>query len=135
MPDGFEHRIEELFAEYERRRSGLSELQQRMEAIRGTALSKRRELSVTAAHNGVVTEIRFLTGAYKRMPPQELAALLMETIAEAKDAAAEQAAEVLTPLLPPGIDPKALAGGRLGADDLVPPRPRIPQVVREHLRS
>ena len=66
----FTTRIESLFQEYERQRSSLGEMQQKMRAISATATSQRREVAVTVGQNGVLTDVQFPTSAYKRMTPQ-----------------------------------------------------------------
>ncbi|MBO4161967.1 MULTISPECIES: YbaB/EbfC family nucleoid-associated protein [Micromonospora] len=130
----FDERVEKLFAEYERQRSGLTDLQERMGKVRGSATSPRREVTVTVGQNGVLTEIGFPTGAYRRMTPTELQATIMQTFAEAKEQVMEQAAEVIGPLLPDGMDVARMVRGEAGPDMYLPPEgPRLTSGVRRLL--
>lgn len=129
----FSARIEGLFEEYGRQRSSLGELQQKMREISVTATSQRREVAVTVGQNGVVTDIQVLTGAYRRMTPKELSAVLMAVYTDAKEQAMVQAAEVLKPFLPDGMDAGALVRGTAGAEAHFPVEPRLAGSVREML--
>jgi DNA-binding protein YbaB len=129
----FNERIEHLFQEYERQRSSLTTMQQKMREISASATSPRREVTVTVGQNGVVTDVTFPTGAYKRLTPAELTAVIMQTYAEAKEQVMELAAEVLAPVLPEGMDAHALVRGTAGAETFLPAEPRMATSVREFL--
>ncbi|BCJ67306.1 YbaB/EbfC family nucleoid-associated protein [Polymorphospora rubra] len=130
----FDDRIATLFAEYERQRDSVKELQERMSRVKASATSPRREVTVTVGQNGVLTDISFPTGAYRRMPPAELQATIMQTFAEAKEQVMEQAAELLAPLLPAGMNAAKMVRGEAGVDMYLPPEgPRMSQGVRELL--
>jgi DNA-binding protein YbaB len=126
-------RIEDLYEQYQQQRQGLGELQRRMQAIAVTAWSPRRELSVTVGYTGVVSDISFPNSNYRRLAPQELSAMLMRAIADAKEQAAVEAAEILTPLMPAGLNAKDLVSGRYTVEQLVPAEPQFPPVVAEQL--
>ncbi|MEU1755719.1 YbaB/EbfC family nucleoid-associated protein [Micromonospora matsumotoense] len=127
----FDDRVEKLFAEYERQRSGLTALQERMRKVRGSATSPRREVTITVGQNGVLTDISFPSGAYRRMTPTELQATIMQTFAEAKEQVMEQSAEVIAPLLPEGMDAARMVRGEAGPDMYLPPGgPRLTSGVR-----
>ncbi|GAA0389172.1 hypothetical protein GCM10009541_35280 [Micromonospora gifhornensis] len=127
----FNARIEGLFEEYERQRTSLSELQEKMRGISTTATSQRREVVVTVGQNGVLTDIQFPTSGYRRMTPKELASVIMATYADAREQAMVQAAEVLKPFLPDGLDAGALVRGTAGAEAYFPTEPRMATSVRE----
>jgi DNA-binding protein YbaB len=130
----FDDHIEDLFAEYEQQRSSLTELQERMKAISGSASSPRKEVTVTVGQNGVMTDISFPTSAYKRMSPTELQATIMQTFAEAKEEVMDKAAAALAPILPEGMDAAAMVRGKAGVDMFLPPEgPRMTSGVREML--
>lgn len=129
----FNTRIESLFQEYEHQRSSLSEMQQKMRGISATATSPRREVTITVGQNGVVTDIQFPTGAYKRMTPKELRSVLLAAYTDAKEQAMGQATEVLKPFLPDGMDAGALVRGTAGAEAYFPTEPRMVTSVREML--
>jgi hypothetical protein len=129
----FNERIERLFEQYKQQRDGLGALQRKMQAIAVTTVSPRREVSVTVGHGGVVSDVSFPTAAYRRLAPNELTALIMETMNAAKEQAQDQAAAIIAPILPAGLNAKDLVGGRVSPDTLMPPEPRMANSVREQL--
>jgi DNA-binding protein YbaB len=129
----FNARIENLFAEYDRQRSSLAEMQQKMREVSATATSPRREVSVTVGQNGVITDVQFTGSAYRRMTPKELSAAVLAAYADAKEQVMAQAAEVLRPFLPDGMDAGALVRGTAGAEVYFPTEPRLATSVREML--
>ena len=129
----FNERIEHLFQEYERQRSSLTAMQQQMREISGSATSPRREVTVTVGQNGVLTDVTFPTGAYKRLTPAELTAVIMQMYAEAKEQIVQKTAELLAPVLPEGMDAQALARGTADTDTFLPAEPRMATSVREFL--
>ncbi|UQU64516.1 YbaB/EbfC family nucleoid-associated protein [Couchioplanes caeruleus] len=129
----FNQRIEHLFEEYERQRSSLTTMQQKMREISVSATSPRREVTVTVGQNGTLTDVTFPTGAYKRLTPAELTAVILQTYAEAKEQVVQQTAELLAPVLPEGMDAQQLARGTAGADMFLPAEPRMATSVREFL--
>jgi DNA-binding protein YbaB len=129
----FNERIEGLFEEYQRQRNSLTELQEKMRALTATATSPRREVSITVGQNGVMTDIRFPTGAHKRLAPADLTELIMTTYTEAKENVMQQAAATLAPMLPDGMDAQALVRGTAGTDAYLPKEPRMATSVREML--
>jgi hypothetical protein len=128
-------RLEDLYEDYRERRSGLGELQRRMQAVSATAVSARREVSVTVGYSGVVTDVSFPTGAYRRLAPKELADLLLRTMGEARDSAVVDAAAIMEPLMPAGMSASDLLRGDMDAMEMVPPEPRLPPSVLDHLRG
>jgi DNA-binding protein YbaB len=106
-----------------------------MREISATATSARREVSVTVKHTGGVTDIKFTGSGYRRLAPNELSSLIMATINDAKDQAADAAAGLLAPLLPSGMNARDVVAGKLGVEALAPAAgPRLPQAVREQLQ-
>jgi hypothetical protein len=122
-----------LRAEYERRRAGLADLQRQLAGLTATVVSKRREVSVTVGNQGVITELKFPTSAYRRLAPNELAALLTRTISEARENMLDQMAGIMAPMLPPELNAKDLLTGALSAEEIVPDEPGMPPLVREKL--
>ena len=43
--------VEDILEQYQRQRSGLADLQRRMQAVTATVVSPRRDLSVTVGHS------------------------------------------------------------------------------------
>jgi hypothetical protein len=129
----FSERIENLFEQYRRQRDGLGALTRRMKEIRATSTSPRREVEVTVGHNGAITNLRFPSGAYKRMTPKELAEIILATIDSAKSLAHDQTAEILGPLLPTGMNARDLVSGKLEPGVLMPEQPNLTNHLREQL--
>ncbi|WP_406077935.1 YbaB/EbfC family nucleoid-associated protein [Micromonospora sp. NBC_00858] len=129
----FNDRIESLLEEYQRQRNSLTEMQQKMRELSASVTSPRREVTVTVGQNGVVTDIRFPTGAYKRLTPADLTTVILETYAEAKEQVLAQATAILAPMLPDGVDAGALVRGTAGTDAYLPAEPRMATSVREIL--
>lgn len=126
-------RIEQLFEEYQRKRDTLAETQRQMSAISATASSPRREVTITVGQNGVLTDVQFANSAYRRMSPTDLSAAILSTYTDAKEDAMRQAADILAPLLPDGVDASALVRGKAGPDAFLPAEPRLATSVREIL--
>ncbi len=129
----YSDRIEGLFQEYEKQRNSLTEMQAKMSALSATAMSPRREVSVTVGQNGVLNDVQFPSGAHKRLATADLTRLILETYAEAKEQVMNQAAELLAPMLPDGLDAQKLVRGQAGADAFMPKQPRMVTSVREML--
>lgn len=128
-------RVEQIFQEYQRQHAVFTDLHRQIQAISVTAASPRREVEVTVDHSGKVTGIDFTGSAYKRLAPKELSELIMRTLEDAKEQAADQSAELLTPVMPEGLNARDLVSGRLGIDKLAPADgPRLPRIVREQLQ-
>ncbi|MET0491506.1 MAG: YbaB/EbfC family nucleoid-associated protein [Actinoplanes sp.] len=130
-----DHRLETMFEEYQRQRVTLTELHQKIRAISVTASSARREIDVTVNHGGSITDITFNGTGYRKLAPKDLSALILRTVADAKEKAAAESAELLAPLMPSGLNARELLAGRLDLDKLAPADgPRLPQIVREQLQ-
>jgi DNA-binding protein YbaB len=133
MPEVDRHKVEMLREEYERQVSGLADMRQRMSEISATAVSPRRELSVTVGPQGMITELKFLTGAYRRLAKNELSELVTHTIADARAKLNEQMAELMAPIMP-GTNLKAMLNGEMSAENLAPDESKLPPLLREHLK-
>ncbi|WP_405060773.1 WXG100 family type VII secretion target [Kribbella sp. NBC_01505] len=103
-----------LEEQYRRQFAELHETQRRLREISCTATAPRQEVVVTAGHGGVVQEIKFPNGTYKRMAPAELASAVLKTITDAQQQASRAAADVIAPSLPPGVDAQKLFAGDPG---------------------
>ncbi|WP_305785766.1 YbaB/EbfC family nucleoid-associated protein [Symbioplanes lichenis] len=130
----FNERIESLFEEYQRQRNSLTEMQEKMRSLTASATSPRREVTVTVGQNGVLTDIKFPSGAHKRLTPADLTELILATYNEAKEDVTQQAAATLAPMLPDGMDAQALVRGTAGTDAFLPKEPRMATSVREILK-
>ena len=134
MTEYADRQIEQVLDDYQRQHSVMGEIHRQLQALTASAVSPRRELEVTVKHTGGVVSITFNGTAYRRMAGKELSALLMRTIATATEKAAAEAAELIAPTLPLGMDAQALMRGKVSFDALAPGSgPRMYSAVREQL--
>jgi hypothetical protein len=129
----YDRQIEELTAEYRRRRAQAGELRRKIGEISGCATAPREVVKVTVGAQGEVRAVEFPTGAYKRMAPAELAGTLMATIGEARDKALAAVGELMTPELPRGLNIVDLLQGKADLPGALPAEPAIPDAVREYV--
>ncbi|MFD9698142.1 YbaB/EbfC family nucleoid-associated protein [Lentzea sp. NPDC059081] len=123
--------LEQLMSQYQRQMAEVKETQRKLREISCTATAPRRALTVTVTHGGAVSDIKFPSGAYKRMAPAELASVLLKTITEAQQLARQAAAEVVAPTLPPGMDAQKLFSGEVDIHSLLKPEPELQDVTRD----
>lgn len=90
MSSGFEAAINEMMAEIEKQKEEMNRLQQRMNDVTGKATSTKKQLSVVVDARGELTELKFHGQSYRNMAATELSAMIMETIAKARQAAQAQ---------------------------------------------
>ncbi|SDM81315.1 YbaB/EbfC family nucleoid-associated protein [Allokutzneria albata] len=126
--------FEHLIARYREQYEALRETQQRLREISCTATAPRQAVSVTAGHGGVIKDVKFPTGAYKRMAPNELAAAVLGAITEAQNLATAEAAEAVAPSLPEGVDARRLFAGEVDLQTLLAPEPHLSDTVRDVLK-
>lgn len=72
-------------------------------------------------HSGTVTGLQFSGTAYRRLTPQELADLIMQTMTDAREQVIDQAAEIMSAVLPPAMDARAMLRGDFQPQDLFTP--------------
>ena len=118
MPSSHTEQLDQLLTQFQQQQRAMVEIQQRLREIRVTVTAPRRVVSVTVGHGGHVTDVKLPTAAYKKMPPVELAGVLTETIANAQRKAADEAAALMAPHMPPGLDAKAMFAGELDIEAL-----------------
>jgi DNA-binding protein YbaB len=124
----------DLLHHYEEQRNQATAIQDKLNNISHTATSPRREVTVTAGHGGTLLTITFPTSAYKRLTPTELTTAITTTYNEARNKANDQAAQILQPLLPHGLNAHALIAGQAKPEDLIPDGPQLPPTIREALQ-
>lgn len=130
MPDS---PYEDLLRLYQEQRSALATTQRLLAEISCTATAPRQVVAVTAGNAGGILDVRFPTGVYKRMAPRELAAVVLRTVRDAQDLAAGEAAQLLAPTLPTGVDVGRLLRGELDLQSLLPERPQLQDETRDQL--
>ena len=111
MSSGFESMINDMMAELEKQRDDLARLQAGLASVSATATSPKRQVSVTVDARGGVTELKFLSQAYRSMSGTELASTIVATISDAQRQVRERLAEQAGQGGPPGATPADLANG------------------------
>jgi DNA-binding protein YbaB len=132
MPD-YDQMIEELTAEYQRRRARTGELRQQIAGITATATAPRNTVKVTVGAQGDVRDIEFPAGAYKRMAPAELTSALLETIAEAKEKAQEKLKELMAGETSNASRLVDIVTGKAEMPNMQSADPPMPDTVRDYL--
>ncbi|WP_306750423.1 YbaB/EbfC family nucleoid-associated protein [Saccharothrix yanglingensis] len=135
MPSSHTEQLDQLLTQFQEQQRAMVEIQRRLREIRVTATAPRKVVSVTVGHGGHVTDVKFPTAAYKKMPPAELAGVLVDTIADAQRKAADEAAALMAPQMPPGLDAKAMFSGELDVEAFTPPESGLPEPLRAVLRT
>lgn len=116
--------LEEALAAYQRRREELATLQGELREVTGKATAPRQVVSVTVGQRGELTELRFPTNAYKNMTPAELSSTILKTFEEARNEALSRSAELMTPLMPSGMDVEGVLRGKVDLMSMLPKEPR-----------
>lgn len=103
--------VDRLMAEYRRSREQLASVHRALAMLSVSESSRDGAITVTVGANGVPTGIDLHEETYRHYRPQRLAETIVRLTTAAAARAAEQAARILEPVLPPGTDPKALLAG------------------------
>lgn len=112
------NQVEQAFAELERKRAALARVQRDLANTSTTATSKNRAVSVTVNSRGDITELKFVTGAYRAMAPTELAQLIVDTIAAARTESMTNSAQMFRDLLPENTPLLDMLDGKVDLDSL-----------------
>lgn len=133
MSTPYDQGIEDLLALYRRQREQAAETRRRINEVSGTATAPRQSVKVTVSANGEVTAVEFPTGAYRRMAPKELSEAVLTALAQAREKALEQVAELTSLGLPPGVGVGDLLRGEADPTALLPADPTMPDSVRDYI--
>jgi DNA-binding protein YbaB len=124
-----DEQIEQLVSQYREQRAKVGDVQRRIAEVSSTVTAPRQVVEVVVSGQGAVTAIRFPTGAYKRMPPKELADVLLAALSAARGRSVAAVAALMAEQLPAGGIPDGFrTGGGKPSDDLP-----MADVVREYL--
>ena len=134
---GAQHAVDELVDEYRRMREDARDLQRRLTQLGATATSQRQTVVVHVGPQGELTGLEFPSGAHKRLPPKELADLIVATAADARRQVMAQAAELLTTSMPDvmsGLDVSALLSGQAEVADAMPDGGRVAGPAADYIQ-
>jgi DNA-binding protein YbaB len=93
-------RADELMAQFERMRSGVGDLQQRLKAVNATVTSDDGFVTVTVGPRGQVVKVEFDPRIYRRPNSKELSATVTDTIRRATEKAMADVEELMRPFVP-----------------------------------
>jgi DNA-binding protein YbaB len=114
MTSPYQDQIDAAMAQFQQQRARLRDTRAEMEKLTASASSKDHLVTVVVGPAGEVREIRFSRTDYARMAPAELAAVLVETIAKAREKAAAEVRKGFEGLAGFGADLRdSLAGGEV----------------------
>lgn len=95
------NRLDDVFGQYQRLRSGLDDLQEELSEVRATARSDDGLVTVTVDQRGQLVDLRLDRRVYREMTPDELSAAVVTVTGRAVLAATDQVAELMSECLPP----------------------------------
>jgi DNA-binding protein YbaB len=109
--DDHRAQVEELLADYRRSREQLASVQRELAAVSGQASSPDGTVTATVGAGGKLVGLELSELAYRRHRPEQLAELIVKTVAAAAASAAEDTYKALSTVLPASADPAALVAG------------------------
>lgn len=109
--DDHRAQVDELLADYRRSREQLASVQRELAAVSGQASSPDGTVTATVGAGGKLAALELSELAYRRHRPEQLAELIVRTVAEAAVGAAEDTYQTLSAVLPAATDPAALVAG------------------------
>ena len=109
--DDHRAQVEELLADYRRSREQLVAVQRELAAVSGQASSPDGTVIATVDGGGKLASLELSELAYRRHRPEQLAELIVRTVAAAAAGAAEDTYKALSTVLPAATDPAALVAG------------------------
>jgi len=119
MSSPLHNSIEQAYAELERQKEALADVQSQLVDLTTTVTSKNRALTVTVDARGAVTAIKFLTSGYRQMAGPELAGLLIETMNQARDEAMARTVAQFQSILPDSMPLHDMVQGRVDLDGIL----------------
>jgi DNA-binding protein YbaB len=121
----FQEAMNQFVDNFAQRGRQLGSLQREMSAVSGSATSERRMLTVTVGARGELTGLTFNSREYEQLGPRELARVILETAAKARQDAHAKLAEKLGPAfsgagLPAGVNLADLMAGKVDPAAVMP---------------
>jgi DNA-binding protein YbaB len=97
----------------------LTALQQQLQESTYSATDRNRALTVEVNSTGELTDVRFISNAYRKMAPAELGRLLVDTTRDARAKALASMLTGLTGLMPAGLPIEQILTGDTPLDEIV----------------
>ncbi len=93
-------RFDDVFGQYQRLRSGLDEIQERLAEMRVEARSEDGLITATVDARGQLTDLRLDRRVYRETDPDRLSRAILTTVREATARAGDDVRELMTAYLP-----------------------------------
>ncbi|MEV4352709.1 YbaB/EbfC family nucleoid-associated protein [Actinoplanes sp. NPDC049596] len=116
MTSPLHNRLEQVLADFEKRKTAIAGFEQDLRDESTTVTAKNRAVMAVVDGQGQLSEVKFLTNAYRSMAPAELAALVVETVKSAQHQAREKVAAKFQSLLPEGTPSLDIMSGPVDFD-------------------
>ena len=93
-------RFDDVFGQYQRLRSGLDDLQDRLGEMRVSAESADGLIKATVDPRGQLVDLRLDRRVYRELDPEQLSRAIVETTAKAAGRSTEEVTELMAEYLP-----------------------------------
>jgi DNA-binding protein YbaB len=114
-----QNQLEQAYTELERGRAAIEAIHRDLATAETERTSRNRALTITVDSRGAVTRIKFNNNTYRTMAGAELAQLLVDTIALAREEAVARTAERFRSVLPAGTPLQGMLAGKVDLDGMV----------------
>jgi DNA-binding protein YbaB len=98
--DAMRAQADDLMAQFERMRSGMTELQQSLRAVKATVTSRDGLVTASVGPRGQLLKLELDPRIYRRPNSRELAATITETVQEATQKAMAEVERLCEPYIP-----------------------------------
>ncbi|GAA1422774.1 YbaB/EbfC family nucleoid-associated protein [Catellatospora coxensis] len=115
-----ERTMEQIAADFARHRAAVVESTRRMAEITATVTSSQGLVTVTVGNQGELTTLTFNSQDYRKMPPAELAQVVLDTITRARESALQQVMGLIPTTTVAGVSLQDMMQGRVDWDQVLP---------------
>ncbi len=119
MSTAMHNLVEEAAKELGRRQARRKAIRKKLEGTTTKVSSRDRMVTVTIGEAGNLESIEFNSQKFRRMPPAELGAELVETIRQAQAQTRERLLRAYQPLLPDTMGVGGILSGKTSLDQLL----------------
>ncbi|MEU7467497.1 YbaB/EbfC family nucleoid-associated protein [Streptomyces sp. NPDC044984] len=99
MSQSMEDRLARVMARLKETEEAVARAQHTLDQASATAHSSDRSVRVTVGAKGDVTQLEFLDGKYKTMPPAKLSGVVLEAMNAARAQMARQVVDLVSPVI------------------------------------
>jgi DNA-binding protein YbaB len=119
MTNPIHNEFERTTAELEQAVERLTTFQRQLQESTYSATDRNRRVTVEVSSTGELSDIRFISNAYRKMAPAELSQLLVDTTRQARAKALQSMLTGLTDVLPSGLPLEKIISGTTPMDEIV----------------